>query len=59
MDGLINDVTFMPLNECELNSNTSEFGSRFVDELKHVGDRLREKSRLIAPNYGGRGCHLQ
>lgn len=32
------------------------FWSRFVNELKKVGDRLKKKSRLVAQNYSDKGA---
>ena len=53
---MINDGTFIPVKASTLEPNTRIFGSRFVDELKKVGDDLRKKSRLIAQNYADEGA---
>ena len=56
LDGLLNDGTFVPVHESTLKTNTGIFGSRFIDELKKVGDKLKQKSRLIAQNYEDQGA---
>ena len=45
------DGTFIPIKEEDIKGEPRIFGSRFVDELKKVGDRLKKKSRLVAQNY--------
>lgn len=43
--------TLEVIHESNFKSNTSIFGSRFIDELKMVGENVRLKSRLVAQNY--------
>lgn len=45
------DGTLAPIQEYNLKESTRVFGSRFVDELKKAGDKLRKNSRSIAQNY--------
>ena len=59
LEGLLKDGTFEPVLESTLDSSTRTFASRFVDELKKAGDKLRKKSRLIAQNYADEdSCYI-
>ena len=49
--GLLEGGTFKPVKESTVPPSSRIFGSRFVDELKKVGNGLRKKSRLVAQNY--------
>ena len=51
LEGLVKDGTFVPIHERDIVGSPRIFGSRFVDELKKVGDGLKKKSRLVAQNY--------
>ena len=50
LQGLIVDGTFEVVHK-SLVGNSRIFGSRFIDELKYVGDTEKKKSRLVAQNY--------
>lgn len=50
------DGTFVNVKESEIKGDVWIFGSRFVDELKKVGDKLKKNSRLIAQNYANDGA---
>ena len=56
LNGLINDGTFIPVHESTIRPTARIFNSRFVDELKKVGDQLKKKSRLVAQNYADIGA---
>ena len=56
LSGLLRDGTFKPIRLTDIPTTARIFGSRFVDELKKVGDRLRKKSRLVAQNYADDGA---
>lgn len=51
LQGLINNGTFETANINDIPPNTRIFGSRFIDDLKKIGRRLKQKSRLVAQNY--------
>lgn len=42
--------TFLAKHESEILGSPRIFGSRFVEELKKVGDRLKKKISLVAQN---------
>lgn len=50
LEGLLKYGTFVAVDETEAQGKRV-FGSRFVEVLKKVGDRLKRKSRLVAQNY--------
>lgn len=54
--GLMNDGTFIPIPQSNIRTPTRIIGSRFVDALKIVGDKLKQKSRLFAENYTNDGA---
>lgn len=56
LNGLIKDGTFAPVKTKDIDGNPRIFGSRFVDEIKRVGDHMRRKSRLVAQNYSDEGA---
>lgn len=51
LKGLVDDGTFRPVKLTTLKKDQRIFGSRFVDDLKRVGESLKRKSRLVAQNY--------
>lgn len=48
--------TFVKVHESRIDGRVRIIGSRFVDELKMVGDRLKKKYRLIVQNYADYGA---
>lgn len=48
---LLLEVTFVKVRESLIDGRTRIFGSKFVDELKRMGDRLKKKSRPVAQIY--------
>lgn len=56
MGGLVKDGKFIPVPRSEIPEGHSIFGSRFINELKCVGEALIKKSRLIAQNYADDGA---
>lgn len=48
LDGFIREGTFKVTKEAKLDQSVRIFGSRFVDEIKNVGERLKRKPRLVA-----------
>lgn len=49
-NGLKNDGLFTPVQASGIPTSSQLFGSRFVNELKKVDDRLKKTLRLIAQN---------
>lgn len=49
--GLLEEGTLERTDRRNLPAGTRVFGSRFIDEIKKAGERLRRKSRLVAQNY--------
>lgn len=45
------DGTFVPIHESKLKRSTRVSFSGFIDELKKVGDKLKNESGLVAQNY--------
>lgn len=47
--------TFNPVLESTIPGTSRIFESRFVEELKEVGERLKKKSLLVTRNYSDEG----
>lgn len=51
ISGRLRDITLLQMREKDIDREPRIFESRFVDEMKRVGERLRKKSRLVVQNY--------
>lgn len=51
LEGLVENGALIPTNIADVPHDTGMFNSRFVDELRKVGESMNKKSRLVAQNY--------
>lgn len=51
MKGLLKNGTFIPVSQNDIEVGARIYVSRFIDELKTIGEQLLRKSRPVAQNY--------